>query len=159
MTLWLESGVRTRIVYEAVRKSPYETGGIVLGYASESSVVVADMVGPGPDALHGRRGFVPDAEYHEEEIARRYADSGRVITYVGDWHSHPGGLGRLSRLDLRTLSRIAREPAARLPAPIMLVAYFGNPWLLAAWKWTPIRISRLVTIPHAAGLQIQSFGN
>jgi len=139
MTLWLDRRVASLMRGEAARRDPYETGGVLLGYWAEESAVIADMVGPGPSAVHGPHRFVPDAEYQETEIAERYAASGRVITYMGDWHSHPGGEGRISRLDLRTLRRIAREPAARLVSPIMLVVFGGDPWRLAAWKWSPTR--------------------
>lgn len=142
---------------EAARRDPYETGGVLLGYLAEDAAVVADMVGPGPDALHGPNGFVPDAEFQEVEIARRYGASGRIVTYMGDWHSHPRGLGRVSRLDLRTLHAIAREPAARVPAPIMLIVFDGDPWRLAAWIWAPIRIPYLATIPRATEIRLELF--
>jgi len=130
---------------------------VLLGYSAEDAAVVADMVGPGPDALHGQSGFVPDADYQEVEIARRYEASGRVVTYLGDSHSHPHGLGRVSRLDLRTLHTIAREPAARVLAPIMLIVFDGDPWRLAAWIWSPIRIPYLATIPRATEIRVELF--
>lgn len=142
---------------EAARRDPHETGGVLLGYWGEDAAVVADMVGPGPDALHGPNGFVPDAEYQEMEIAQRYETSGRIVTYMGDWHSHPGGSGRVSRLDLRTLHTIAREPAARAPAPIMLVVSDGDPWKLMAWIWAPIRIAYLATIPRVTPVRLELF--
>jgi integrative and conjugative element protein (TIGR02256 family) len=129
----------------------------LLGYLAEDAAVVADMFGPGPNALHGPNGFVPDAEYQEVEIARRYEASGRVVTYMGDWHSHARGLGRVSRLDLRTLHTIACEPAARVPAPIMLIVFEGDPWRLAAWIWAPIRIPYLATIPRATEIRVELF--
>src|SRR5690606_33938556 len=84
-------------------------------------MVVRASVGPGPRAVHRRRGFVPDHVYHELETARIYADSGRVWSYLGDWHSHPSGTLVLSRTDRRTLARIARAPDARVPKPLMIV--------------------------------------
>ena len=108
---------------EASRHYPLETGGILLGYANASGtqVVVRASVGPGPRAVHRRRGFVPDHAYHELQTARIYADSGRVWSYLGDWHSHPSGTLVLSRIDRRTLARIARAPDARVPKPLMIV--------------------------------------
>ena len=142
---------------EATRRSPYESGGVLLGYATDDAAVVVDMVGPGPDALHGPNGFVPDAGYQEAEIAQRYEASGRVVTYVGDWHSHPHGLGRVSRLDLRTLQAIAHEPTARAPTPIMLIVFDREPWSLAAWIWAPFRIPHLTSIPRATRIRLQLF--
>jgi integrative and conjugative element protein (TIGR02256 family) len=142
---------------EAARRDPHETGGVLLGYWADAEVVVADIVGPGPDALHGPMRFVPDTEYQEVEIARRYEASGRVVTYLGDWHTHPRGPGGISRLDLRTLHTIAREPAARAPVPVMLVVFDGEPWRVAAWIWAPRRIGLLATIRRASAIPIELY--
>ena len=113
---------------EAARRFPHETGGILLGYTEAASrqVVVRVSVGPGPRAIHRRTGFVPDHEYHERETARIYRASGRIWTYLGDWHTHPRGALSLSRADRRTLARIARSAEARAERPIMIVLAGGS---------------------------------
>lgn len=121
--VWMTAEVIAAMEVEATRHYPVETGGILLGYANAlgTQVVVRASVGPGPRAVHRRRGFVPDHAYHELETARIYAESGRVWSYLGDWHSHPCAMLALSRTDRRTFARIARAPDARVPKPLMIV--------------------------------------
>lgn len=141
MTLvWITLAAINELVAEAARKSPLETGGVLLGYQVDdgNATVVTAIVGPGPSAQHSNTTYVPDHEYQEQEIARIYGGSGRCTTYVGDWHSHPGGALYLSRTDVRTLRTIARHKNARLPYPIMIVAASGTPeWDIGVWQWRP----------------------
>lgn len=111
------------MVTEATRAFPLETGGLLLGYddPATAQVVIRQVVGPGPRAAHGLSRFFPDHDYHRRETARIYASSGRITSYLGDWHSHPGGGTALSPTDRRTLARIARAQTARAPRPIMIV--------------------------------------
>jgi integrative and conjugative element protein (TIGR02256 family) len=128
---------------EAVRAFPFETGGVLLGYWAREyeEVVVTHATGPGPRAVHRMHSFVPDAEYQEAEVARLYEESGRVSTYLGDWHSHPLGTVSLSRRDRRTLRHIAGHREARAPVPIMAVIGGGDPdWFLGVWRFAPIRL-------------------
>lgn len=137
MTLWLGAPAWHALISEADDKAPLETGGVLLGYfgAAASEAVVTEIVGPGPNADHRRMGFTPDAEYQEREIARRYAKSGRISTYLGDWHTHPMGAGALSLRDADTLRRIARCRSARVPLPLMLIAHGDSEWRATVWQF------------------------
>lgn len=146
--------------------APLETGGVLLGYwvhapgegPRAAEAVVTAWVGPGPRAVHRRRFFSPDHLFQEQEIARLYSASGRLSTYIGDWHTHPGGPGSLSSRDRMALRRIATAPAARAPSPVMIVLADGAPWLPCAWlavpgrsKWWP------ATLPDVAALRIREY--
>lgn len=135
--VWVRSACIRDMLVEANRMSPKETGGVVLGYHAEGSVVVSAMIGPGPGAKHGRFHFIPDHDYHVKEVARIYRESKRTITYLGDWHSHPWGGGSPSWRDEKTLERIASFPAARIDRPVMLIVSGGLPWRLSVWQWSP----------------------
>jgi integrative and conjugative element protein (TIGR02256 family) len=151
MRLWILSDALARIVEEANRQAPLETGGLLLGYERDSEIVVTEVIGPGPAAGHGATTFIPDHEHQETELARLYEASGRRHTYLGDWHSHPGGSATLSRTDRRTLRRIARSPQARAPRPLMVVVHGGSSgeWQIAASRLLPWSIrmgSRLARV-------------
>src|SRR5207249_53736 len=122
---------------EAREKSPMETGGVLIGYWANDSaeVVITQATGPGPEATHRADEFIPDARFQRAEIARIYRDSGRLHTYLGDWHTHPGGSLRLSRKDVRTLASIAETPAARASVPLMGVLAEDRSWMLAVWRY------------------------
>lgn len=106
-----------------------EVGGVLAGYWSDQVAVVTDFVGPGENAQHHRYTYIPDHGYHAAEIARLYGASNGATIYLGDWHTHPSGLARLSPLDKRTLRRIANAPEARCANPLMvLLAGSGERW-------------------------------
>lgn len=119
---WISNVTAEAIKADAKRAHPRETGGVLLGYwAGNQRVVVTDAIGAGPQALHDTVRLLPDSTYHQREVKRRYEESGRRITYLGDWHTHPVGGLSPSWLDRRTLSRIQRDSRARAPDPLMII--------------------------------------
>lgn len=122
------------MLVEVKDKCPLETGGLLIGYQSAGATVVTDAVGPGRNAIHRRATFTPDYDFHESEVTRLYRDSGRVQSYIGDWHSHPCGGFELSSRDLSTLRRIADSKLSRNPDPVMGIIAYRNSWDFAAWQ-------------------------
>lgn len=100
---------------------PKETGGVLMGYKKEKEIGITHIIGPGPDAIHELYSFTPDNDYHEKEIARVYSSTGKDISYIGDWHTHPNNAAYLSSRDKRTLKNIASYKPSRLPEPLMIV--------------------------------------
>lgn len=143
---------------EAADKFPLESGGTFMGWWADSgTAVITGMIGPGPDAHHGRHSFQPDQAWQLAQIADHYAASGRRETYLGDWHSHPGASGgNLSWTDRRVLRRIIETPAARCPTPLMIV-YWGeiDNWEVTAWhaRLQPRRVIWDKLLPETASLQ------
>lgn len=106
---------------EARRHPHRETGGLLLGYLSGDDVVICSVIGPGPLARRTKTTFLPDSDWQTAELASAYEASFRRYTYLGDWHTHPSGSGKLSMRDVRTLRRIARSAEARAPRAISVV--------------------------------------
>jgi integrative and conjugative element protein (TIGR02256 family) len=133
---WISTSCLASMVKEARRCLPNETGGAFMGYWSDpSTVVITDVIGPGPSAKHSQHSFYPDVQYHDSEIERVYTASDRLHTYLGDWHTHPNGSARTSRKDRKTLSAIASDPGARAPQPIMAILAGNQDWKLVIWSW------------------------
>lgn len=157
-TAWVAEGVLAAMAAEAARAHPCETGGVLLGYWSSppSEVVVTDLVGPGPRAVHEPTRFVPDADYQEAEIARRHLADPARCCYLGDWHSHPRGGAGLSWKDRKTLRRIAVDPAARAPEPLMVILVPGSDPAIAVWC---LRLTRRQILPtrRPATLRLLTF--
>lgn len=132
---WVTRTAEKVIRSEAARHPDWETGGVLLGYFSpDGSVVIADATGPGPGARRSRDRFHPDVAWQRQELAVRYAASGRINTYLGDWHTHPNGVLVLSRTDRRTLRRIARTATARAPRALMAILAPEADGGLAVWQ-------------------------
>jgi integrative and conjugative element protein (TIGR02256 family) len=133
-TCWLPLQARVSSTNFATAFYPNEVGGILAGYISGDAIVVTDIVGPGPLARHRRNSFLPDHEFHKVEMQRVYKASGGVVTYLGDWHSHPNGVAKLSKMDTTTLKSIADAPEAVCPRPLMvLLAGTQNKWKIHAF--------------------------
>lgn len=136
LTLWIEQSCISEMKTGGADFAPLETGGILLGYwaVSGDEAVVTAILGPGPNAVHSRKSFIPDSDFHNQEIAKIYEQSGRNVTYLGDWHTHPGGYARMSKQDRNTLLKIGATAEARAPNAVMLIAAGeeGN-WQIKAW--------------------------
>ena len=118
---WLARVAEAELRHEASRHPDAETGGLLLGFWSGDHVLVTGAIGPGPGAVRSKTTFLPDDAWQTAELAQRYAASGRRHTYLGDWHTHPGGGSRLSRRDRRTLSEIAHHAESRAPQPLFAI--------------------------------------
>jgi integrative and conjugative element protein (TIGR02256 family) len=128
---WWRRSALTAALAEAGRAFPQETGGVLLGWAGPAGDVVVDQVlGPGPGAIHAARSFHPDAAWQQEQIVAAYQASGRRLEYLGDWHTHPSGLATPSSRDLATLRHIARHAEVRAPRPVMAIFAGGTKWRL-----------------------------
>lgn len=110
---------------EGWRTWPFETGGILLGRDQGTRTQVNAVIGPGPTAVHERYGFQPDSDWQAEQVAAAWRRD-PALEYLGDWHTHPGGTTRFSRLDTGTAMSIAAADAARQPSPVMVVLALGR---------------------------------
>lgn len=134
---WIANPALSSMLKLAQEQYPRETGGMLLGYVAEDrSVVVRSIIGPGPNAVHERTGFVPDGAYQQAVLEERFRASAGRETYLGDWHTHPEGDPSLSRLDKRTLARIAGESSSRTAHPVMAILGRGSgDWVLGAVRF------------------------
>lgn len=124
---------------EAERTYPNETGGVLLGYwaPEQPDVVVTNIVGPGPRAIHKPTRFVPDRDYQDDEIVRLHVADPARYRYLGDWHTHLHGGAGLSAKDHEALRQIARHQAAQAPVPLMAILTLSGEWRVAAWCLRP----------------------
>lgn len=120
-TLWLPRQLLMRMRDQARASSPDETGGMLLGWEGRGHLAVHSLIGPGPGARSSRSRFEPDGEWQLQRVADAYRASGRTVTYLGDWHSHPNGRGEPSARDTATAAAVSRHRAARAPEPVTLI--------------------------------------
>lgn len=137
---------------EAEARRPVETGGMLLGYLASGTdaetIVIESVIGPGPKAVHDKCRFEPDSTWQQRELAQAYASSGRITTYLGDWHTHPAGTPKPSRQDKRTARSIARAKSARAARPLMLILAPGKD----GWRYVVYRFESGTLIEVAAQL-------
>ena len=130
-TIWITNAVLAGIDVEAARKHPLETGGLLMGYhCSDGSVVVTDLIGPGPNADHQPMEFEPDYAHTSAEIDRLW-QRGDYTVYVGEWHTHPNNVALPSQQDVGVLRKIRSEPESCCPKPVMLIR---GGWQTCVWR-------------------------
>lgn len=158
MRCWIEAAALTFIRSESQRVAPKETGGLLLGYCVDKDVVVTTATGPGKKAKHKLASYIPDIKFDCEQISNTYNESSRVITYLGDWHSHPKGGSELSRDDIITLFNISTFEPARASTPIMLIAVKERcDWTPVVWRSEIIHIDKGEYHSHILSMQISCF--
>ena len=142
--VWISEAVLEQILAAAKERAPRETGGMLVGYlgVEPAELVVTGTIEGGPRAIEKKEGFEPNGAWQREELARRYEESGRVTTFVGDWHSHPAGVAAPSRKDLRTARRVSRARAARMKEPLTLIAACdeNEKWVIAGYRYRRWRL-------------------
>lgn len=157
-TCRIDGEALSALIAEAEAKHPLETGGVLMGYWYEGEPVVISIIGPGWESRHDSHGFEPDSAWQRERIAEVYELSGRRHTYLGDWHTHPDGLPRPSRLDRKTLTGIAAFPEARAATPLMLIGGGQDTWEFTAWCWRGWRLGDLVLARPPRAMAVRAFG-
>lgn len=102
------------------------------------------------------RSFEPDADWQAEQVARIYAETGRNITYLGDWHTHPFGNVNPSAQDAETAAMIGRDRRFRTPIPLYAVAARDrwrvrrrSKWTVAVYEWRDDEFVQLEVIDWA----------
>jgi len=154
-TLWLSKSIYVEMLELAQARYPLETGGMLLGYEVEdSTAVVTKLIGPGPNAKHGRFRFTPDGVYQQSELEKHFWTTDGRETYLGDWHTHPKSDSTPSVMDKRTLAHIAKEPRSGTKHPVMAILAGGSgSWSLGAVRflsasrrllWTDYRTEPLI---------------
>jgi integrative and conjugative element protein (TIGR02256 family) len=81
--------------------SPSETGGILVGRraATRKTIYVTRLVPAPPDSRGTPWVFTRGTEKLPEALARVERRTGDLLTYVGEWHTHPAGGSDLSDTD------------------------------------------------------------
>lgn len=144
-TIWLPVSVLRRMVVAAERHGAHETGGMLVGYEggeSASEIVVTDLIDAGPRATRDEYAFCADGGWQRKQLARLYKESGRVSTFLGDWHSHPHGLPLPSKVDVKTAARTAANERARAPRPLTVILgrEEDDEWILGAFRYEQAKL-------------------
>jgi integrative and conjugative element protein (TIGR02256 family) len=98
---------------------PQETGGFLIGLRRSINVEVVDFTMQEREDVATPVSFRRDGPGHAAKVIRAWETSSNLMTVVGDWHSHPWGLGTPSTPDMkawRTLARASKKPVVGLIA-------------------------------------------
>jgi integrative and conjugative element protein (TIGR02256 family) len=117
--LFVHRGVIARLAHLGGR--PYEIGGWLLGYwAQDRSAVFLTHVTP-PASVGTPAGVRISGEGHRKRFDEAWEATGGSVTYLGDWHTHPGGPALPSARDRKAMRQLAERPSYGTPEPLMLI--------------------------------------
>lgn len=111
------SAVTTLLAYRQVGLRSLEAGGILLGrqILGGNDVVIDAASEPTRDDRRARFWFHRARRPAQALIERAWQESGGVVNYLGDWHSHPEQDPTPSCVDRRGWKKIARQTTAECP--------------------------------------------
>ncbi len=113
----------------ALPARPYEVGGWLLGYWSddERSVFITHAT---PPASRGTPfGVRISGRGHRKRFDEAWTASGGLVTFLGDWHTHPASPPTPSERDEKALHKLATDPAYGTPNPLMVIVSTPR------WPW------------------------
>jgi len=103
-----------------------EAGGILVGSYRGPHIEVTECSAPLPRDQRSRTLFERRDPGHHELAMRRWRDSERTSTFVGEWHTHPESLPTPSGIDINTWRQVARKNAAG--STIFLIKGYDGWW-------------------------------
>lgn len=117
--LFVHADVIRRLAQVPTR--PYEVGGWLLGYWDEQEAALFVTHATPPASRGTPLGVHISGQGHRKKFDAAYDASGGLVTFLGDWHTHPGSPPFPSQTDERALSRLATDPAYGTPQPLIAI--------------------------------------
>jgi integrative and conjugative element protein (TIGR02256 family) len=102
-----------------------EAGGVLIGAYRGPHVEIIHCTTPMASDLRLRNLFDRKDVGHRSEVFRHWRDSGRTLTFVGEWHTHPERLPSPSFIDKMTWRRIS---ARQKIGPLVFVIRGTSGW-------------------------------
>lgn len=126
--LFVHRGVLERL--QAVERRPWEVGGWLLGWWAEdrASLFVTHAT---PPASRGTPfGVTISGRGHRQFFDEAWDRSQGHVTFLGDWHTHPGGPALPSKRDRAAAAALANNPDFGTPEPLLAILATGR------WPWS-----------------------
>jgi integrative and conjugative element protein (TIGR02256 family) len=111
---------------------PWEVGGWLLGYWSETrdALVVTHAT---PPAFRGSPlGVRIGARGHRRRFDEAWERCEHRVTFLGDWHTHPGGPTQPSPTDRKAMKQLSEDGDYDTPEPLIAIVQVPR------WPWAPI---------------------
>ncbi|MES2040094.1 MAG: Mov34/MPN/PAD-1 family protein [Pseudomonadota bacterium] len=104
-----------------------EAGGILLGLRRENHLHIVDATTPKPADRRSLFRFFRRDRYHQNFAIQQWKESGALVDYLGEWHTHPETSPSPSTIDLSEWRQICRrEP---IPMVFMILGMDSSLWV------------------------------
>ncbi len=122
-SLFVHESVRAHLM--SVPARPYEVGGWLLGYWAEDSSSVLITHATPPASRGTPYGVRISGRGHRPRFEQAWDASGGLVTFLGDWHTHPGSPPYPSARDEAALVKL--ETGVKFGTPKPLIAIVSTP--------------------------------
>ena len=109
------------VTREARKYGEYETGGVFVGvanYKTKTIHVFRNIPSPA-GSKRGTTFFFRGIDNLPEEVDYIKRTTGNLIGYVGEWHTHPMGLDKMSSIDIEAVEKL-KPINRRVPLPTFI---------------------------------------
>jgi integrative and conjugative element protein (TIGR02256 family) len=117
---------------------PSETGGVLLGYMDHKlkTIFVVDILPAPSDSEADKSGFTRGSKDLEETILMAQARTANIVSYIGEWHSHPAGSStEPSDQDILLLSYLTEALHHEgHPSVMLIVGENGETWSIGEYR-------------------------
>ena len=124
----LKYGLKEELKGLLKQSKPNETGGILAGLVNfKRRVIYVTRILQAPsDSKSSPYAFVRGIEDLPDEVLEIQDLTGRMLGYVGEWHTHPAGGPELSLTDKAAVAKIKKNlDLVPLPTHVMIVTSHG----------------------------------
>lgn len=106
--LRMKAGLSERLTLLMHQKTPNETGGILIGIANHKTktIHVFDVTEESKDSAGTPIDFIRGTDGVKAFVDKIKEQSGQMIGYIGEWHSHPMNLEGLSITDIENVQKL-----------------------------------------------------
>ncbi len=115
-----KSRAKARLREAALRATPFETGGLLLGWREDETVVVDAVLEIAPNKKNRTRYVLDEVRANVALQAHKEQCSDSRVGYVGIWHSHPSDVpaSATDKATIRAAGRKATAPLAFIVAAV-----------------------------------------
>lgn len=121
--IYISTNIYNKMMIDLHKHAPNETGGILIGSINiiKKTIIVVDTFTP-KDSQRGPYAFERGVNDLPETIVKIKHETGGILGYVGEWHSHPKGALILSHDDKDTLCKIKNNLSkVNIPTHICII--------------------------------------
>ncbi|AJF00181.1 Mov34/MPN/PAD-1 family protein [Pandoraea apista] len=120
--IW-DEGLQTKLRMLREHGLPNETGGVILGYVDQKRKAfhIVDVLPAPADSDVSRTGFTRGASGVKDSIDRASELTANIVSYLGEWHSHPKHVSAAPSATDATLLAYLAETLAMDGMPALMV--------------------------------------
>ncbi|MBD2505147.1 ThiF family adenylyltransferase [Anabaena azotica] len=111
---------------------PNETGGVLLGYIDQvlQTIFIVDILPAPIDSIADPSGFTRGVQELEQQINFAQKRTANIVSYIGEWHSHPPAISTMPSIhDIKLLSYLVEMLKYEgLPALMLIVGENQETW-------------------------------